>query len=438
MAARTASRSTKKSSKKKTTRKGTTKKKTAKKTRSKSTNGARTKKAAKKKTSKKRNGVSKKAIAIPSIARAASDMESLFPLRTYIDKNGSAKNAPKLSKDLLRRIMRYMVLNRELDERLTKLQRQGRIGFHIGSVGEEALMIGTAAALRPSDWVIPCYREMGVALYRGMSLDLVVANMFGTNDDPVKGRQMPCHYVDREHNFLSISSPVGTQIAQAAGVGWAMRLRGTDDASLVYFGDGATSEGDFHCGMNFAGVFDAATVFVCRNNEWAISTPLSGQTASKTIAQKAIAYGMKGERVDGNDPLAVYAATTEALDRARTGGGPTLLEMCTYRVGAHSTSDDPRSYRSQDEVDPWLEKDPIDRFGAYLKRKKLWSDDEAVKIGEEIEAELQAAIKRAEATPKPPISSLFHDVFAEQTPMLAEQQAELEASLAAGYIPKAH
>lgn len=365
-------------------------------------------------------------------------MKSRFPLRSCLDKKGRATNDPKLSKDLLRRIMHYMVLNRELDERLTKLQRQGRIGFHIGSIGEEALMIGTAAALRPSDWVVPCYREMGVALYRGMKLDKVVANMFGTADDPAKGRQMPCHYVDREHNFLSISSPVGTQIAHAAGVGWAMRLRKTDDASLVYFGDGATSEGDFHCGMNFAGVYKAATVFVCRNNEWAISTPLSGQTASETIAQKAIAYGMPAERVDGNDPLAVYAATIEALDRARSGGGPTLLEMCTYRVGAHSTSDDPRSYRSQDEVDPWLAKDPIQRFSAYLKHKKLWSDDEAVKIGEEIEAELQAAIKRAEATPKPPISSLFEDVFAEQPPVLAEQQAELEASLAAGYVPRAH
>ena len=436
MAARTSTRSTKK----KVAKKKATKKKVARKKASATkTRASRTKKATSKKANRrKKNGVAAKTIAVPSIANLVTGFEEKFPLRTCIDSNGKAANDPGLSKDLLRRIMHYMVLNRELDERLTKLQRQGRIGFHIGSIGEEALMIGTAAALRESDWVVPCYREMGVALYRGMSLDQVVANMFGTADDPVQGRQMPCHYVDKEHNFLSISSPVGTQIAQAAGLGWAMRLKNSDDASIVYFGDGATSEGDFHVGMNFAGVYNAATVFVCRNNQWAISTPLSGQTASETIAQKAIAYGMKGERVDGNDPLAVYAATQEALDRARSGGGPTLLEMCTYRVGAHSTSDDPRSYREQDEVDPWIAKDPIVRFGKYLKKKKLWSDDEAVKIGEEIEAELQAAIKRAEATPKPPISSLFNDVFAEQTPMLREQQAELEASLAAGYIPRAH
>jgi len=429
------------------TKKKTAKKKVAKKTTARKA-PARKKSVAKKipaKTAKKtakrkapRKKLRGKKISIASIASTTTGFEEKFPLRTCIDKSGRAKNAPKLSDEMLRKIMHYMVLNRELDERLTKLQRQGRIGFHIGSVGEEALMIGTAAALKPTDWVVPCYREMGVALYRGMNLDQVVANMFGTADDPVQGRQMPCHYVDKEHNFLSISSPVGTQIAQAAGLGWAMRLRNSNDASIVYFGDGATSEGDFHVGMNFAGVYDAATVFICRNNQWAISTPLSGQTASETIAQKAIAYGMNGERVDGNDPLAVYAATTEALERARTGGGPTLLEMCTYRVGAHSTSDDPRSYREQDEVDPWIAKDPIERFGQYLKRKKLWNDEEAVRIGEQIEAELQAAIKKAEATPKPPISSLFTDVFAQQTQMLTEQQAELEATLAAGYIPKAH
>lgn len=371
-----------------------------------------------------------------TIAYPMADFGTVFPKRQILDDNGRLVGPePKVAPELLQRIMRYMILNRELDERLTKLQRQGRVGFHIGSIGEEALMIGSAAAARPSDWIVPCYREMGVALYRGMKLDEIVANMFGTADDPVQGRQMPCHYVDRAHNFLSISSPVGTQIPQAAGIGWAMRLKKTDDASIVYFGDGATSEGDFHVGLNFAGVYDAATVFVCRNNEWAISTPLSGQTASETIAQKAIAYGVHGERVDGNDALAVYAATQDALTRARTGGGPTLLEMCSYRVGAHSTSDDPRAYREQDEVDPWLAKDPIRRFGKYLTRRKLWDDGQAKRIGDEIEAELQAAIRRAEATAKPAISTLFNGVFASQPPHLAEQQAELEASLAAGYVP---
>lgn len=361
------------------------------------------------------------------IAESMPDFEKLMPLRTCL-RNGDAHDAPALDDGTLRHMLEFMILNRELDERLTKLQRQGRIGFHIGSVGEEALMIGTAAAARPEDWVVPCYREMGVALYRGMSLDSILANMYGTREDPVKGRQMPCHYTDREHNFLSISSPVGTQITQAAGVGWAMRIRNAKAAALVYFGDGATSEGDFHTGMNFAGVYKAQVVFICRNNQWAISTPLSVQTASTTIAQKALAYGMPGERVDGNDVLAVYAATSEALERARRGEGPTLLEMVTYRVGAHSTSDDPRAYRQEDEVDPWKAKDPIARFRAYLSKRRLWSDEDDARIVQTITEGLQAAIARAESTPPPPLSSMFEDVFETPTPALAEQLREADAA----------
>lgn len=365
----------------------------------------------------------------PSIASDPHGFEAMFPLRSILGADGKASQDVGLDAAGLKKIMELMVWNRELDERLTKLQRQGRIGFHIGSVGEEALMIGSAAALRPEDWVAPCYREMGVALYRGMPLDAIVANMFGTAADPVRGRQMPCHYVDREHNFLSISSPVGTQITQAAGVGWAMRLKKKAEACAVYFGDGATSEGDFHTGLNFAGVYSANVVFICRNNKWAISTPLEVQTRSETIAQKAIAYGVRGERVDGNDVLAVYQATREAADRARSGGGPTLLEMVTYRVGAHSTSDDPRAYREQAEVDPWLEKDPIGRFSRFLEKKKLWSQADDAALRAKVGAELQAAIERAEKTPRPTIDTLFGDVFAEPTQSLREQQAQLEAAL---------
>lgn len=370
-----------------------------------------------------------------TIAESPPDFEALFPIRRSMADDGTALNDPGLDEATLLKIMEFMIYNRELDDRLTKLQRQGRIGFHIGSVGEEALMIGTAAAARPSDWIVPCYREMGVALYRGLSLAKIIGNMFGTAADPVQGRQMPCHYVDAEHNFLSISSPVGTQIAQGAGVGWAMRIKKDGNASIVYFGDGATSEGDFHVGVNFAGVFKAATVFVCRNNQWAISTPLSGQTASATIAQKAIAYGIPGERVDGNDVLAVYSATKEALDRARSGGGPTLLEMLTYRVGAHSTSDDPRAYRAQDEVDPWTAKDPIERMRKYLTKKKLWSAATEEAMKKSIVDRIQTAIDNAEKTPAPPLSSLFSDVYTERPWHLVEQENELTATLEAGYRP---
>jgi 2-oxoisovalerate dehydrogenase E1 component alpha subunit len=380
--------------------------------------------------------------AAPSAATIASpppDAESLFPLRRVLGEDGRALADPGLEPALMRRILEFMIWNRELDERLTKLQRQGRIGFHIGSVGEEATMIGTAAASAPGDWVVPCYREMGVALYRGMTLDQILANMYGTADDPVKGRQMPCHYVDRAHNFLSISSPVGTQIPQAAGIGWAMRLKRSGNAALVYFGDGATSQGDFHVGLNFAGVYKASTVFICRNNRWAISTPYEVQTRTPTIAQKAIAYGIIGERVDGNDVLAVYQATRAALERARAGEGPTLLELCTYRLGAHSTSDDPRAYREQSQVEAWSKKDPIARFRTYLVARALWTDAEEEALRRSIAEKVQAAIARAESAPVPEPDSLFRDVFAVRTAALAEQEAELtDAIREMGSAPNPH
>lgn len=361
-----------------------------------------------------------------TVLRSLPDFEAMFPVRTALD----TADPKSWSADELRHLMTHMLECRELDVRLTKLQRQGRIGFHIGSVGEEALMIGTAAALRPTDWVVPCYREAGVALYRGMPLSSFIANMFGTAEDPVKGRQMPCHYSDQPRNFLSISSPVGTQIAQAAGVAWAAKLRGKKDVAAVYFGDGATSQGDFHNGLNFAGVYKVPCVFICRNNQWAISTPFEAQTASKTVAQKALAYGVRGARVDGNDVLAVLEATREAVERARAGEGPTLLEMYTYRQGAHSTSDDPRAYREQSEVDEWLKKDPLTRFGAFLNQHGLWSDDESARVTEAFAKALGAAIDHAEATPKPDIETLFDEVYEKRPQNLDEQLSALKAHLA--------
>ncbi|MCK6549034.1 pyruvate dehydrogenase (acetyl-transferring) E1 component subunit alpha [Myxococcota bacterium] len=373
-----------------------------------------------------------------SILQSPPDFEAMFPVRRYLGDDGSPAIEPGLDPALMKRMMRFMIWNRELDERLTKLQRQGRIGFHIGSVGEEALMIGSAAAAKPSDWVVPCYREAGVALYRGFPVEKLVANMYGTGEDPVLGRQMPCHYSAREQNFVSISSPVGTQITQAAGVAWAAKLRKTGDVVVVYFGDGATSQGDFHTGLNFAGVYKVPVVFICRNNQWAISTPFEVQTAAKTVAQKSVAYGIAGERVDGNDVLASYTATRDAIERARRGEGPTLLEMYTYRQGAHSTSDDPRAYRQQDEVDQWIKKDPLARFRRYLEPRGLWSEAEDQAARTEIGDLLAKAIERAEKAPRPPLGSLFQDVFKDQTAQLAEQQAELEEAIAQGYVPAMH
>ncbi len=357
------------------------------------------------------------------------DIKAMFPMRRCLAEDGSLLVDPQIRKELLREMMTYMIWNREVDERLTRLQRQGRIGFYVGSVGEEAVMIGTAAALEPQDWVVPCYREAGVALYRGMSLDTLVQNVFGTALDVAKGRQMPCHWNDRERNILSVSSPVGTQIPQAVGIAWAMKLQKTNGVAIVYFGDGATSEGDFHYALNFAGVYQVPVVFVCRNNQWAISTPYRLQTKAETVAQKSIAYGIHGERVDGNDVLAVHQAAKEAVGRARSGQGPTLIEMYTYRQGAHSTSDDPRAYRAQEELEVWMKRDPITRTREHLSQVGLWTEKEEEELRQHIAQHVDAAIRRAERTSPPKVETMFQDVFKEQPEFLKAQQRDLEEAL---------
>ena len=285
-----------------------------------------------------------------------------FPLYRLVDEDGSLvgdASEAALPDEAILRLYRWMVLERSLDERMITLQRQGRIGFYIGSIGEEATVFGTAAAMDERDWIFPCYREHGAALLRGMPLVTFLCDLLGNAGDAMKGRQMPCHEAWRPGRYASISSPIATEIPHAVGAAWAARLKGEEMVSLTYFGEGATSAHDFHTGLNFAAVRKIPVVFVCRNNGWAISVPREKQTASETIAQKAIAYGMRGERVDGNDLLAVHAATRRARARAAAGEGPTLLECVTYRVEGHSTSDDPRVYRPAELVEPWKKKDPI-------------------------------------------------------------------------------
>jgi len=322
---------------------------------------------------------------------------------------------------------RQMVQTRLLDERLTGLQRQGRIGFHVGSLGEEAAIIGAAVALRPVDWIFPCYREFGAALARGFELQEFIDNMFGNARDTAKGRQMPDHYTSRKHHFLSISSPVGTQITQAVGFAWAAKLKKDDLAALVFFGDGATSSSEFHAGMNLAGVFKTPTVFLCRNNGWAISVPSERQTASATFAEKASAYGIPGLRVDGNDLFAVVAAVRTALARASRGEGPTMIEALTYRMGGHSTSDDPNAYRGAEDLDAWRARDPLALVRSYLEKQGAWSEDEERAWRADIDGRFRVAVQSAEAVSRPPLESLFDDVYAELPWNLREQRAELLA-----------
>lgn len=337
-------------------------------------------------------------------------------------------DVPELSSDKLMVLYRTMILNRKIDERMTRLQRQGRIGFFVGSTGEEATIVGSALALQKDDWIVPCYREIGAALLRGYPLYDFMCQLFGNEEDSIKGRQMPCHWGSSELKIVSVSSTVGSQIPQAAGIAHAMKIRNSSEAVLTYFGDGATSEGDFHVALNFAGVYKLPVVFLCRNNQWAISVPVSRQTASANIAVKANAYGIKGEKVDGNDVLAVYQRTKSALRRARRGNGATLIEAFTYRQGAHTTSDDPRAYREDAEVDEWIKKDPIVRFDKFLIRQGLLTAGDRERIEKELDEEIQMTVKQVESLGPPQIETIVEDVFQEVPWHLREQLEELKSA----------
>jgi 2-oxoisovalerate dehydrogenase E1 component alpha subunit len=342
-------------------------------------------------------------------------------------------NDPGLSPERCVALYEHMVMTRVLDERLVTLQRQGRIGFHIGSMGEEATVIGTAAALDETDWLFPCYREFGALLLRGMPLQSYMDNMYGNGNDPVKGRQMPDHYSAKPYRFGSVSSPIGTQITQAVGFAWAAKLRGEKLAAIVYFGEGATSSNEFHCGANFAGVYKTPTVLICRNNGWAISVPAEKQSASETFAQKAFAYGLVPMRVDGNDLLAVYKATRDALALARA-GKPVLLECLTHRLSGHSTSDDPTRYRGQEEMAAERAQDPLPRMRAYLEKKGLWSEQKQQAFIAKVDAEVKLAVESAEKAPAPVLDTMFDDVFEQRPWHLREQYEEsLHAPRAQGH-----
>ena len=343
---------------------------------------------------------------------------------------------PALSVPALLALYRAMLVNRIVDERLFKLQRQGRIGFYIGAAGEEAAIVGSAYAMGERDWLVPCYREFGAAYVRGFPLRDFFCQIFGNAEDAIKGRQMPVHIASPRLRILSVSSPVGTQIPHAVGLGMAAKIQRSREAALVFFGEGATSEGDFHVSMNFAGMFRAPCVFLCRNNEWSISLPRAKQTASVSIEMKARAYGFGGIQVDGNDVLAVYATVKRALERAYRGEGPTLVEALTYRMGPHSTSDDPTAYRSEEEVEGWKARDPIVRFRKYLEKRQLWDAAREERLAQEISDEVLSTLKAVENIGPPPRESLFEDVYATVPWHLQEQREELQRYLQKASAPR--
>lgn len=366
-----------------------------------------------------------------------------MPLRQVLGDGQGIEGAevPKVAPETLKHAFRTMLLQRTLDAKLTNLQRQGRIGFYGACTGQEATPIGTAMALRPDDWVFPALREGSAALYRGYKLSHYVAQCIGNDHDIQKGRQMPCHYADRSVNHVSWSSVIATQLLHAAGAAYGMKLKGTGQVAVGFMGDGATSENDFHSAMNFAAVTQSPVVFVCQNNQFAISVQHDKQTATKTYAEKAIAYGMPGVRVDGNDVLAVYQAITEAVERARNGAGPTLIEALTYRLTPHSTSDDPSRYRDEATYQKWLKRDPVEIFRRHLRAKRIVSEAWEAKEQATMDAEVDVAIKEAEAGQLPAPETMFYDVYAQVPDLLKDQARELRKTLDNGayeWPPKGH
>ena len=343
---------------------------------------------------------------------------------SILDEKGQLdkKLEPDIPEDVLLQLHRTMLLGRKFDERLLNLQRHGRIGTFPPIKGQEAAQLGAIAHLRAGDWMVPAFRETAAELWRGRSLESIIIY----NNGFAEGVNIP-----EDCNDLPISVPVGSQIIHAVGLGWAVKYRQKDDVIMTFFGDGATSQGDFHEGLNFAAVFQTPVVFVCQNNHWAISVPLAKQTRSKTLAQKALAYGMPGIQVDGNDILAVFVASQEAVQRARNGDGPTLIECVTYRVMMHTTADDPKRYRTDEEVEKWAKRDPLPRFQKYLMNKGLLSKEKLIEIESEIIDEIQTAVDGAEkqmAGFGDPMN-MFDHAYAEMPPYLKAQKADLAREL---------
>jgi pyruvate dehydrogenase E1 component alpha subunit/2-oxoisovalerate dehydrogenase E1 component alpha subunit len=335
-----------------------------------------------------------------------------------LDEHGQADAAkvPELSPATLLRMVEGMLLSRMLDEQLLPLQRQGRISHYFEARGQEAGVVAGAEAILPTDYFVQGLREGTAAIYRGLPLTKYIAQILGTANDVGRGRQMPCHVSSAKIRHVSTSSSVASQIPHAMGIAWAAKIRKASDIALCFFGDGATSEDDFHAGLNFAAVYQAPVVFVCQNNQWAISTPVSAQTQSETLAIKGLAYAIPSLRVDGNDVLAMYAAIKAAVDKARAGGGPTFIEAVTYRLGAHSSADDPTHYRESSEHKTWQKRDPLLRFTAWLEARKLFPADAQATLRSRLASEIRAAITSEEAAGPPPLSSLFEDVVAPKAP----------------------
>ena len=331
-----------------------------------------------------------------------------------------------LEPEKLRGFYLDMLLGRLIDERMSRLQRQGKTSFVAPSAGHEAAQVGMAHALRRGhDWLYPYYRDVALLTALGMPLIEFVGQVMGTRADPAKARQMPYHPGSRELNVFTVASPIASHVPPAVGTALAMKLSGRSEVVLCTFGDGATSEGDWHAGVNLAGAQGAPIVFACENNGYAISVDLKKQTGSDNIAVKAQSYGMPGYLVDGMDVLASYFVARDAVERAREGVGPSLIEFVVYRYGGHSSADDDARYRPREEVEAWRRRDPLARYRRFLERRDLWDDAAEEQARAELGTQLQDAITRAEAAGPAPVEWMFNDVYAEVPARLVRQRREL-------------
>lgn len=342
-----------------------------------------------------------------------------------LDEEGNCDERlnPAITDEQVKKLYELMVLTRTFDDLALKLQREGRIGTYPSSRGQEATQVASAFALEAADWLFPAFREAGAYITKGWPMDMQYQYWAGDE----RGGKVP-----ENTRIFTIAIPVGTQVPHAVGFAWAAKLRGDKIAVLVYLGDGATSEGDVHEGMNFAGVFKVPVVLLVQNNQWAISVPRSKQTAAETLAQRAFSYGFDGLQVDGNDVFAVYKATKEALDKARSGKGPTLIECITYRMADHTTSDDAQRYRTDRELLEWARRDPIERLRKYMKRTGLWSDGYDKKVQAEAAEKVRLAVEEFESAKPPEIRDVFEWTYAEMPPNLKKQHEDLARSVGGG------
>ena len=354
-------------------------------------------------------------------------MENTFPIKQIVDENGNIVNdtyKEKITKDLAVNFYKHLIRIRTFDKKAISLQRQGRIGTYAPYEGQEASQVGSALALNSGDWMFPSYRDHGATMTFGHSLLNIILFWNGRNEGcvPPDGK-----------NVFPPGIPIATQLPHAVGAAYAEKRKGTTNAAIAYFGDGATSEGDFHEGLNIASVLNAPVIFFNQNNKFAISVPIEKQMKTKTIAQKALAYDIDGIRLDGNDVFAVYFHTLEALENARNGNGPSLIEAVTWRYGAHTTADDPTKYRDQSESEQRrMEKDPILRLERFLKNMNWFDEDEKKRFENEASEEIDQAIIDMEAYPKADPADMFNYTFEKLTPGIEKQKNELLQVLRGG------